>query len=191
MGKSISFLAVEAINSDGRQRIVAVDKWEDHEAVTSGETFRGEETYRRYLRHIEPVADRVETLRMNSLDAAEQFADGSCDFVFIDASHEYEDVLDDLRAWYPKVKAGGLFAGHDYHWPGVSRAVNEFAAELGIKRPRMTELCWAIEVGGENRSARQRLEDAIRAPLERTYGALARGRYELMTRRRKAEHATS
>jgi len=185
MGKSISFLAVEAVNSGAHQRIIAIDTWGDHVAVTSDETFEGEETYRRYLQNIEPVSDRVETLRLSSLDAAKQFADRSCDFVFIDASHEYEDVLDDLRAWYPKVKSGGVFAGHDYHWPEVSRAVHEFAVEQGLRRPRMTELCWVIAVGSDSRSRRQRLKDSLRSPIERIYGAIASRRYELLIRRRK------
>lgn len=191
MGKSISFLAVEAVNSGAHQRIIAVDSWGDHAAVTSDETFEGEETYRRYLQNIEPVSDRVETMRLSSLDAAKQFADRSCDFVFIDASHEFEDVLDDLRAWYPKVKSGGVFAGHDYHWPGVSRAVHEFAVEQGLRRPRMTELCWVIEVGSDSRSRRQRLEDSLRSPFDRIYGAIASRRYELLIRRRKRLRATN
>lgn len=184
MGKSISFLAVEAVNSGASQRIIAVDSWGDHAAVTSDEVFEGEETYRRYLQNIGPVADKVETMRLSSLDAAKQFADRSCDFVFIDASHEFEDVLDDLRAWYPKVRSGGVFAGHDYHWPGVSRAVREFASERNLKRPRSTELCWVIEVGEDSRSRRQRFADTARAPLENIFSLVARVRYEVHVRGR-------
>jgi hypothetical protein len=47
--------------------------------------------------------------------------------VYIDASHDYESVKEDIIAWLPKVKKGGIICGDDYTpgWPGVMRAVNE------------------------------------------------------------------
>jgi hypothetical protein len=42
------------------------------------------------------------------------FADESLDFIYIDANHAYDHVKQDLAMWYPKLKPGGLFAGHDY-----------------------------------------------------------------------------
>jgi len=71
-------------------------------------------------------------LEMDSLQASPRFDDSSIDFVYIDATHEYESVRDDIAAWWPKVKPGGLLAGHDFcegHpiTAGVVRAVREFA----------------------------------------------------------------
>lgn len=43
-------------------------------------------------------------IRSDTAAAAEQFEDGSVDFLYIDASHTYDAVLADLVAWYPKVK---------------------------------------------------------------------------------------
>jgi predicted O-methyltransferase YrrM len=55
------------------------------------------------------------------------YKDRSLDFVFIDGSHEYEDVKEDIYHWYPKVKKGGIIAGHDYTtYAGVKEAVDEF-----------------------------------------------------------------
>ncbi|MFM9042561.1 MAG: class I SAM-dependent methyltransferase, partial [bacterium] len=159
--------------------------WEDHETATSAETFDGEETYRRYCENIAPVADRIETRRMTSLEAAAEFADDSCDFVFIDASHEYREVRDDLAAWYPKVRSGGVLAGHDYHWPGVSRAVRDFATANGLKRPRKTELCWVMEKGRESRTRRQRLSDLLYWPWDAAYLLAGRLRYRHLVRRRR------
>lgn len=51
--------------------------------------------------------------------------DISFDFVYIDASHEYEDVLADLQNYTPLAK---VIAGDDYDWPGVKQAVDEFLA---------------------------------------------------------------
>jgi predicted O-methyltransferase YrrM/glycosyltransferase involved in cell wall biosynthesis len=63
-----------------------------------------------------------------SLDVVNQFEDQSIDFIFIDASHDYANVLADISAWYPKLKPGGLIAGDDYApcWGGVIQAVNEY-----------------------------------------------------------------
>lgn len=71
-----------------------------------------------------------------STEAAKTFPDGSLDFVFIDGAHDYESVVADIHAWYPKVKHGGIFSGHDYTQGksggmGVIQAVDEFITETG------------------------------------------------------------
>lgn len=71
--------------------------------------------------------DRTTFLRMTSDEAAYHISDDSLDFIFIDGLHTYEQVKLDCQNFYPKVKSGGLFAGHDYTIiDGVHRAVNEF-----------------------------------------------------------------
>jgi hypothetical protein len=56
----------------------------------------------------------VRLVRAFSQDAARTFHDGSLDFVYIDANHALEFVVADLAAWSPKVRPGGIIAGHDY-----------------------------------------------------------------------------
>jgi predicted O-methyltransferase YrrM len=70
-------------------------------------------------------ASNVITCRMTSLEAAHMFRDVTFDLVFIDANHEYEHVCDDILAWRPLVRTGGILAGHDREWDGVKKAVNE------------------------------------------------------------------
>jgi predicted O-methyltransferase YrrM len=47
------------------------------------------------------------------------------DMVFIDAGHDYDNALADIKAWWPLVREGGILCGHDYqhNFPGVMRAV--------------------------------------------------------------------
>lgn len=75
-------------------------------------------------------------IRRLSWEGAEPFKDESLAFVFLDAGHTYEAVQKDLLAWYPKIKSGGILAGHDYgdNNPanGVRLAVNEFAKERDL-----------------------------------------------------------
>lgn len=81
--------------------------------------------------------DRSVIIRTTSEIAASLFPDGHFDFVYIDAGHDYENVMKDLKAWFPKVKKGGLICGDDFvdgiiEWNGtftsfdVKRAVTEF-----------------------------------------------------------------
>lgn len=82
----------------------------------------------------EMASGQVSVCKMYSLDAVKQFEDSMFDFVYIDASHLYEDVKNDLIAWMPKVN--GLICGHDYtHYSnlGVIQAVDEFCMEAGYE----------------------------------------------------------
>lgn len=126
-GRSAAFMAVEIAQSGKRIRFDCVDHWlgsigakmRDDPDVVSGEL------YNIFLRNIQPVRDRINVVRMLSAEAPKLYDDNSLDFVFIDAGHEYPDVSADLDAWWPKVKAGGVFAGDDYYGKGVKRAVDE------------------------------------------------------------------
>ena len=85
---------------------------------------------------------RFKLFRGESIETAAQFVDGGFDWVYIDADHHYENVKRDIEAWYPKVRAGGIVAGHDYVDyldMGVIRAVNEFAAAHGYEVGLTTE----------------------------------------------------
>jgi hypothetical protein len=65
--------------------------------------------------------------------------------VFVDAGHDYESVMQDLKGWWPHVLPGGLFCGHDYElFPGVKRAVTEWANEIDLIEPLChdEELWW-------------------------------------------------
>ena len=84
-------------------------------------------------------------IRKPSLQAAQDFADRSIDIVFIDAAHEYDPVKEDILAWLPKVKLGGILSGHDYLCDGVKKAVDEIFGNKVIFRNAM-ENCWIIEV---------------------------------------------
>ena len=109
--------------------------------------------WKEFWNNIEPVSEVVTALRMESLDAASEFEDGSLDFVFIDASHDYENVIADIVAWYPKVKEGGVISGHDYPtWEGVKKAVNEYFKWNDIMS---REQCWIHQVGSRKDFYRQ------------------------------------
>lgn len=72
---------------------------------------------------------RFRLLGMLTSEAAAHVADGSLDFVFIDAGHSYAAVYEDIELWRHKVHAQGFMLGHDYGHPkydGVARAVDHW-----------------------------------------------------------------
>lgn len=71
------------------------------------------------------------------------------DFIFLDARHDYDSVWEDLVRWWPVLKVGGVFAGHDYENErsddvGVKRAVDEFAWALGLQVVGPFRQCWMM-----------------------------------------------
>lgn len=69
----------------------------------------------------------VQKWKMTSREAAAHFDDASLDFVYLDADHNYEFVREDILLWMPKIRKGGLLAGHDYcaQEHDVMKAVDE------------------------------------------------------------------
>lgn len=73
-------------------------------------------------------------LRMTFDEALDVFPDHYFDFVYIDGyAHTGENRGKTIFDWYPKVKVGGMIAGHDFHpkWPLVEISVTTFAELTG------------------------------------------------------------
>lgn len=76
------------------------------------------------------ACNRFKMEELLSVNAASLYANGVFDFIFIDGDHHYEETRNDLHAWWPKVRKGGLFIGHDYDGKGDNMRRNPF----GVKR---------------------------------------------------------
>ena len=70
--------------------------------------------YAEAMKNIEGYEDRAIMVRGTSEVTSEMFEDESLDFVYIDANHAYDFVVQDIELWYPKVKPNGYLLGHDY-----------------------------------------------------------------------------
>lgn len=71
----------------------------------------------------------VKVLKGLSTQTITLIPDNHLDFIYIDASHDYESVKQDIEMALIKIKNGGYISGHDYEinrFPGVVRAVTEF-----------------------------------------------------------------
>lgn len=119
-GCSFSYLVVEVINSGKNIHCVAVDAcpWDGVED--------------NFNKNMKPFEGHFSTkFGGDSFDRIKEFEDNSIDFAFIDANHTYEFVSRDIAAILPKMKKGGILAGHDFNLchPGVMQAVNEAFVE--------------------------------------------------------------
>jgi len=139
-GKSICYAAVEIINSGKIITIDSVDTWEGspgEPVLMNDESIVNKTLYDEFMTNIEPVKHVVTPIKLPSVQAANMYADNSLFFVFIDGSHLYEAVKEDILAWLPKVKSGGFIGGHDIDQPeefnGVRAAVDEIIGARNIK----------------------------------------------------------
>ncbi len=87
--------------------------------------------YRVLLKNIPLMGDRFNLIREDSQTAASLLDDDAYDFVFIDGGHSMKQVLADLDSWYPKVRTGGIIAGHDSNLFSVNFAVSSWYKSKG------------------------------------------------------------
>lgn len=142
-GRSAAYMAVEIINSGKKISFDCVDDWLEVKKEDSHPK-RPHMLWETFLKNIEPVKNYINPIRMKSNEASKLYKNESLDFIFIDAAHDYNNVISDIRNWFPKLKKGGTIAGHDYgngHL-GVEKAVNEF---FKGKKMFYDEDCWLYE----------------------------------------------
>ena len=133
-GQSLSYFVVESININKKGTIYAVDHWKGSEEHLdpNNPCFEPllqngpDRLYNTFLENIESIKKYITILRHPSVEAATYVTNESLDAIFIDGGHTYNDVISDLVAWYPKVKRKGILCGHDFDWPEVKLAVNNF-----------------------------------------------------------------
>jgi len=133
MGKSTAFMGAEIKRSGKQIRFDVVDTWQgspgekQHRDAVAKLQSQGQTLFDVFKHNMKAcgVHTIVNPLRMPSTVAAMSYADRSLDFVFIDGEHTYEAVKADIQAWLPKVRVGGVLAGHDWQHLPVRKAVME------------------------------------------------------------------
>ena len=98
---------------------------------------------------IQPFLDKTTVILLDSVEASKKFQDNYFDFVYLDGGHSYEQVQNDMKAWFPKVKKSGILCGHDYNnkcTPDVTRAVKDYAKANNLALTVMDDLDWMIIV---------------------------------------------
>ena len=78
----------------------------------------------------------AEIVQAFSMDAVRDVPFESLDFVYIDAHHGFDFVMQDIIEWGKRVRKGGIISGHDYYnfrWAGVMTAVDAYVLAHGVK----------------------------------------------------------
>jgi hypothetical protein len=139
LGASTAFMG-QAIQESGKViRFDAVDTWKGGEVCPENtamckEYAASHDVKAEFLANMKAcgVDHLINPVECDSAEAANRYPDKSLDFVFIDADHREESVVRDLQAWWPKVKPGGLLAGHDFDEYGPSKGARAFANSVGM-----------------------------------------------------------
>lgn len=97
--------------------------------------------YKRAVKNLENYNYTI--IKKYSTEAAQEIPDSSLDFVYIDANHIFDFVMEDIIVWGRKVREGGIISGHDYiraYKRHVMSAVDAYAYAHNVKHWFLTEL---------------------------------------------------
>jgi hypothetical protein len=167
-GRSAAYMAVEIANSGKKIDFYCIDTWrgsDDLPWMAEQLVPKGGSAFPSFLQNMQRggVAHLIQPMEMRSVEAARCFPDESFDFVMIDGGHDYKSVRDDVRAWLPKVKQGGVLGGDDADWEGVLIGVYESipqseitisngAANWSYRKQRPVRGQWTMRRSNENHS---------------------------------------
>ena len=109
--------------------IYAVDTWKGSKEQVHYDILSAHPEDWLYFQFVENTSanPNIYPMKRTSLHAAQTFLKHNIkfDLIFIDASHDYENVRADILAWKPLLAENGIIAGHDINWSGVRQAVTE------------------------------------------------------------------
>jgi len=70
--------------------------------------------YDQTMQTLKPWSDKTHVCRNYTSVCVHKFEDEYFDFIYVDARHDFKGVWEDLVAYWPKLRVGGIMAGHDY-----------------------------------------------------------------------------
>ena len=119
------------------------------------------------------IADLVTPVQGLSQAVVDDF-DEPIELLFVDGSHEEEDVRVDFETWVPKVVDGGIVAFHDTTWhPGVRRVVAEkIYASRQFKDVRFVIGSTTVARKVDDNTARDRLHARRVQATKRVFGTI-------------------
>ena len=120
-------------------KLYCIDSWAPYPGGRPSQE-RQERIYRRAARVLSTYGATI--IRKTSMDALGDIPDGSLDFVYIDAMHDFDNVMMDIIGWSHKVRSGGIVSGHDFihlHGGGIIPAVEGYVRGHNITQWYITQ----------------------------------------------------
>jgi len=134
IGKSSELLALYS------GEVHCVDPWLLNDQVDDNAMISAEQKF-------DEVAKRyknIHKIKNTSEGASHLFNFKTLDGIYIDGNHDYEYVKQDIILWTPKIKDSGFISGHDYHFEGVKRAVDELFNGIPVKI--YSDYSWLVKI---------------------------------------------
>lgn len=129
-GNSVLFMAKEIQKANKDIEVIAIDKWDYKEGV-EGEV----DIYKDFYENINGFHHIVMPIRGDSIEVSHRISGvWNFDFVYIDADHKFDAVLNDIMSYRKLMRKGGWIAGHDYGDEGVFTAVNTVYNDMQVEK---------------------------------------------------------
>lgn len=135
IGTHQGVFAEQLLNRWKHTKFYCVDPWDDNL-----------DGYQDRLAHAQPTREQdytiayrrlarfgVGMLRMTSNEAA-KVVNVPLDFVYIDGNHQESYFRQDVELWWPKLRSGGILAGHDIEFSGRNNKQTEYHWRAGIEK---------------------------------------------------------
>ena len=74
-----------------------------------------------------------------------QWARVRAQFIYVDASHDAEDLFQDMVVYFPLLDASGsVLVGDDWNWPSVQEGVARFVGKFCQSQPTVSGVKWSL-----------------------------------------------
>jgi len=131
------------------EKLYSIDAWNMDVSTTMAAPFKkwtaghGEiqEAEKKSREVLSKHGSRSVVIKGNSFETAREFNDNSIDFIFFDAGHRFSGFTLDMINWWPKIRMGGVIAGHDY-WHRYRYEVMDVANSFLWEHRLLMHLTW-------------------------------------------------
>lgn len=128
----------EEILLNSKIKLYSIDHWNNHDKSDLSNI----EDYIHTVARLFRFRDKSVVINDEGEAASQLFQDSSVDFIYIDAGLTPDSYYNMIRAWWPKVKCGGIMCGHLFELINdgvtiqptnvVNEALDRFKTDLGL-----------------------------------------------------------
>jgi len=150
-------LTEDRLDINDGARIYCVDTWLGgyemllHEDKPPHNLFRRygyPHIYEQFIANVHPTgyAKRIYPIAQTSVNGARMLrsCEVTADLIYIDGSHQMEDVYEDLRNYWALLRPGGIMFGDDWELTGVEISVKRFCLEMNLPCQIASEIFWIL-----------------------------------------------
>lgn len=124
------------------KRLYLIDPWEKYLGYDEYNQEKLSRYYKETKKRLKKYLHKIIFIKKMSSSAIIDVP-SSLDFIYIDGNHDYKYVKKDIENYYKKLKKGGILAGHDISFQGVSKAFCEFVSKNKLD-PFISNMDWWI-----------------------------------------------